>query len=158
MTPRSVVIVGLAGVAAAVVVFIFVVWVVGSGEKKVDIRLGDDTFADLDADRTARRIASSGPVIFSDVSGNRSRDIYVQHLGDDPLKGWLAFDARKPGAERDCYVEWKPAERHFVDRCDGSVVPADGTGLRQYTATVTDKGKVMINLNQSVSGPASSTR
>lgn len=148
MTARSMVVVGAAGVAAAVVLLVFVLWVVGSEDKKVDIRLGDDTFADLDAARTADRIASSGPVIFSDVSGNRTRDIYVQHLGDDPKRGWLAFDARKPGATRDCYVEWKPAERHFVDRCDKSIIPPDGTGLTQYSATVDEKGKVVIDLNK----------
>lgn len=148
MTARSMVVVGAAGLAAAVVLVVFVLWVVGSGDKKVEIRLGDDTFADLDAVRTAGRIASSGPVIFSDVSGNRTRDIYVQHLGDDPKRGWLAFDARRPGAERDCYLEWRQVEGHFTDRCDGTIIPADGTGLPQYPATVNDKGKVVIDLNQ----------
>ena len=157
MSARSMVVVGLAGVVAAVVLLAFVVWIVGSGDKKVDVWLGDDTFADLDANRTASRIASSGPVLFSDVSGNRTRDIYVQHLGDDPKQGWLAFDARRPGAERKCYVEWKAAERHFVDRCDGAIFAADGAGLTQYAASVNDAAKVVINLNQvGPSVPASS--
>jgi hypothetical protein len=61
----------------------------------------------------------------------------------------LAFDARKPGAPRECYLEWQRDRGVFVDLCDGSEVSADGAGLRQYPAVVNSDGKVVIDFNAS---------
>lgn len=147
MTPRSAIVVGAAGVLTAVVLVLFVLWITSQNGNKVEFRLGDEQFQDITADRMAARIADEGPVLFPDVSANRSRDIYVQHLGGDPKSGWLAFDARKPGASRECFLEWQTDRQLFVDRCDKSEVGADGAGLRQYPAVVNNNGKVVINFN-----------
>ena len=155
MTARNAVVVGAAGVVTAVILMLFVVWVTSHNGNKVDFRLGDAQFQDITADRMAARIADGGPVLFPDVSANRSRDIYVQHLGTDHKTGWLAFDARKPGAPRECFLEWQRDRRVFVDRCDGSEVGADGAGLRQYPAVVNNNGKVIIDFN--ASGPATTS-
>jgi hypothetical protein len=156
VTARSAIVVGAAGVLAAVILVIFVVWVAEQNNSKVKFSLGDDQFQDITAVRMAPQIADDGPVLFPDVSANRSRDIYVQHLGTDPKTGWLAFDAREAGAPRECFLDWNKDRQLFVDRCDGSVVPADGAGLRQYPAVVNQNGKVIINFNASA-GASTST-
>jgi hypothetical protein len=147
MSARNAIVVGAAGVITAVILMLFVLWVTSQNGNRVEFRLGDEQFQDITADRMAKRIADEGPVLFPDVSANRSRDIYVQHLGTDPKVGWLAFDARKPGAGRECFIEWQRDRRVFVDRCDKSEVGADGAGLRQYPAVVNSNGKVVINFN-----------
>ena len=161
MTARSAIVVGAAGVLTAVILVIFVLWVTSQIGNKLVFRVGDEQFQDITADRMAARIADEGPVLFPDVSANRSRDIYVQHLGSDPKMGWLAFDARKPGATRECFLEWQRDRQLFVDRCDKSEVAADGAGLRQYPAVVNNNGKVVINFNAgaptTTSGAQSST-
>lgn len=113
---------------------------------KVEVKLGADTFDAGNKDLRAASIAADGPILFSDVASGQ-RDIYLQHTGDSPDRGWLAFDARKAGQGRDCTLRWQSGERVFTDPCDGTVVPADGTGLVQYPVTVTEAGNVVIDLN-----------
>jgi hypothetical protein len=157
VTARSAIVVGVAGVLSAVILVIFVLWVTSQNGKKVEFHLGDEQFQDITADRMAARIADEGPVLFPDVSANRSRDIYVQHLGTDPKKGWLAFDAREAGEPRQCFLDWNRDRNVFVDRCDGSEVGADGAGLRQYPAVVNANGKVVIDFNASASTTSAPT-
>ena len=94
------------------------------------------------ADDRARTIAEGGPILFQDLL-NRSRDIYVQHLGGDD---WRAFEAHAPGAPRRCFLEWRAATREFVDACDGRTFPADGTGLVQYPTRVDERQHVVVDL------------
>jgi len=149
VTARNAIVVGAAGVLTAVMLLLFVLWLTSQNGNRVEFRLGDEQFQDITADRMAKQIADDGPVLFPDVSANRSRDIYVQHLGADPKTGWLAFDAREAGAPRECFLDWQRDRQLFVDRCDGSEVGADGAGLRQYPAVVNNNGKVVINFNAS---------
>lgn len=149
VTARNAIVVGAAGVLTAVVLLAFVLWLTSQNGNRVEFRLGDEQFQDITADRMAKQIAADGPVLFPDVSANRSRDIYVQHLGADPKTGWLAFDAREAGAPRECFLDWQRDRQLFVDRCDGSEVGADGAGLRQYPAVVNNNGKVVIDFNAS---------
>ena len=102
---RAVVVVGAAGVAVGVALIAAVVWLAGSSGQ-VEVRLGDRDFRDLDAVRISAEIAERGPVLFSDVAGG-SRDIVLQHLGDDPESGWLAFEARRAGQDRRCFFQWR---------------------------------------------------
>ena len=108
----------------------------GSGPRAAQFELGKAT-------DYARTIARDGPLLFPDPQG-RSRDIYIQHLGDD---AWLAFEARVSGAPRQCVVKWEAGPRHFVDPCDGRIFPPDGAGLVSFPTTVNDDGKVVVNLS-----------
>ena len=110
----------------------------------VKVNLGTDTFSPGSAEARAESIAEEGPLLFSDVASGQ-RDIYLQHLGDDPEEGWLAFDARRPGQSRDCSLEWVAEEDHFVDPCDDTVVAADGGDLLHYDVVVTEDGDVVID-------------
>jgi hypothetical protein len=106
----------------------------------VQVRLGDEDFRAGRTDRLAARIASDGrPFLIADASPNRARDIYLQHEGNDPDEGWLAFAARAPDQDdRDCSLVWVPDEGAFADPCTAARFPADGEGLTQYETRVTD--------------------
>lgn len=144
--PRSLVL-AVVGIALGIVLVlvIFVVAVPSLTESgKVEVKLGSDTYDAGPAESRAETVAQDGPLLFSDVSGGQ-RDIYLQHIGDDPATGWYAFDARRPGQGRACPLDWDVATKQFRDRCDGTVVPADGAGLLTYTVTVTDNGRVVVD-------------
>jgi hypothetical protein len=145
-SPRSMVL-AVAGIVLGIIlvlgVFVFAVpSLTESG--KVQVKLGPDTYDAGPSESRAKTIAQDGPLLFSDVSGGQ-RDVFLQHLGDDPATGWYAFDARRPGQGRDCPLDWDAATQQFRDRCDGTTVPADGAGLITYTATVTDNGRVVVD-------------
>lgn len=146
-TSRSVVL-AVAGIAIGItlVLVLFVVAIPSLTESgKVEVKLGSDTYDAGSASARARNIADGGPLLFSDVSSG-NRDIYLQHIGDDEKTGWSAFDARRPGQGRNCTLTWQPSLSNFRDPCDGTIVEADGTGLLSYPVTITDKGKVIVDL------------
>jgi hypothetical protein len=118
----------------------------------VDVRLGDETFAGYSAEEAAGRIADDGPILYPDAAGG-DRDIILQHLGDSPESGWLAFAARPPGASRECTLQWESESFRLLDEdgeesgaCSGTSFPADGAGLPQYPVTVRD-GELDVDLN-----------
>jgi hypothetical protein len=140
---RTVLITAVGAVIAAALLFAVVTRVSttaspagGSGTRTAQFELGKAT-------DYARTIARAGPLLFPDPQG-RSRDIYIQHLGED---AWLAFEARVAGAPRSCVVKWEAGPRHFVDPCDGRIFPADGAGLVRFPTTVNDDGKVVVDLS-----------
>jgi hypothetical protein len=117
----------------------------GAGEGKV--QLGDQTFQGGSTERLSKEIADRGPIFYSDVSGRQDRDMILQHLGDDPEKGWYAFLAAPLDQARDCTWTWQPDDEIFVAKCDADLTaPADGKGLPQFNVTVED-GRIDVNLN-----------
>jgi hypothetical protein len=136
----TVVLTGIAGVLGGILVFAIVANVVGTKADKADSPAA--TFDIGPADDRAKTIAKGGPILFQDLL-NRSRDIYVQHLGGDD---WRAFEAHAPGAARRCFLEWRAATRDVVDACDGRTFPADGTGLVQYPTRVDQRQHVVVDL------------
>jgi hypothetical protein len=146
-TSRSIVL-AIAGIAIgiALVLGLFVVAIPSLTESgTVEVKLGSDTYDAGSASARAENIADGGPLLFSDVSSG-NRDIYLQHIGDDVSTGWFAFDARRAGQDRNCTLSWQPALSNFRDPCDGTTVPADGIGLLTYPVTITEKGKVIVDL------------
>jgi hypothetical protein len=132
-------------VAAGVLLFLLVLAITGPRSTRQTEKA---TFKVGSAERLARTVARDGPLLFQDLL-DRSRDIFVQHLGGND---WRAFEAHAPGAPRRCSLEWRRDTRVFVDPCDGRTYPADGTGLTSYPARVTDDGLLVVDL----SAPASS--
>jgi hypothetical protein len=134
----------LVGVALLVLVFVFAIpRLTESGS----IRVGGGS-APLDlgnARLKADLIARDGPFTFADPTGG-SRDVIVQHQGDDPLRGWLAFDARRPGAARDCTLRWDTRVLAFTDPCGGRTVPADGGDLPHYPVEVNTDEQLAVRL------------
>jgi hypothetical protein len=140
------------GIALALVAAFGVAVLANRGS--VDVRLGDETFAGQNAEDAAARIAETGPILFADAASG-DRDIILQHLGDDPDQGWLAFAARPPGTPRACTLQWEADDEVFrlLDAdgerrgpCDAQEFPPDGEGLPQYPVTVRG-GNLDVDLN-----------
>src|SRR5690606_14248771 len=138
------VLIGIAGVVAGLGLVWFMVNLAGEGTDSVQVRLGDDRFDAGHVEDRADSIDDGGPVLFPDVAG-RSRDIYLQHLGDEPDEGWLAFAAQATGKARDCFLQWQPDDSEFED-CDGDRYPADGDHpqLTPYPVTV-EEGRIYVD-------------
>jgi hypothetical protein len=140
----------VSGVAIAVIAL--VLWgasILTNRQSALDVRLGDATFQGGDAERLAEEIADRGPILYGDISDsdNASRDIILQHIGDDPEEGWYAFRAQPEDKDRECTWVWQPDEDLFRAKCDDSLTaPADGEGLVRYPVEVED-GKLDVDLN-----------
>ena len=133
-------------VGAVLVVVLFIVLVLvllSSGDVKG--RLGDPVYDAGNAQAFARR-ADEQPVLLPALVGFQ-RDILVSHLRGNE---WRAFEANPPGKDRRCQVVWRERTRDFRAPCNGAVYPLDGTGLKQYSATVNEDGRLIIDLRTKV--------
>jgi hypothetical protein len=139
----------LAIAAAGVVLALGLAFLVAQAASRgdVDIRLGDERF---NAGKTEDIIGliekgDGLPALFPDLV-SRNRNIYVQHLGDDPDEGWVAFGAFDPD-DPSCVVEIDRGAKILVNGCDGDVTyPISGEGLRAYPTTV-ENGRLFVDLN-----------
>lgn len=113
----------------------------------VQLNIGDQVFAPGNVDRLADDIERQNtPLLFADPAGG-DRDIFLQHIGDEPTTGWFAFAVRPPEAPRDCFIQWQAADALFTYTCDDRTFPADGEGLFQYPVVVASNGEITIDLN-----------
>ena len=137
----------IGGLAVAIVLLLALVFGISKATEsgKVELSPATNGFAVGNARVKAPLVEQDGPFLFSDVA-NGQRDLFVQHLGDDPTKGWSAFDARVPGSTRDCTLVWRQASRDFEDPCTKQVVPADGAGLPQYAVEVSADDQITVDL------------
>jgi hypothetical protein len=132
----------LVAIVAAVVFFLTAI----AENGKVQVRLGDDRFDAGRVDRMAELVRDGGPFKYSDVAG-RQRDIVINHLAQDPLAGWVAFEVRRPGDPRECQVEWQQDAGHFSYTCDANVTfPADGEGLERFPVEI-QSGRIIVDIN-----------
>ena len=131
---------GALGVAFGLALLFGLAW--AAGHDKVDVaNLGDRELWVGNADRLAKRVEKDGPFILADLSPDKDRVVYLQHLGDDDAKGWHAVLA----GTRDCQVEWTGSR--FRD-CRGTY-PPDGRGLTRYKTYVKKNG-VYVDLRAKV--------
>ena len=131
----------LIGVVAA-----FVALAASRGD--VEIRLGDDQFNAGSTKRQANAIDEGGglPLLYPDLVGN-DRHVFVQHLGDEPDEGWVAFGAFDPD-DPSCLVLIDREEKTLVNECDESMTyPLTGEGLKQYPVSVQD-GEILVDVNE----------
>ncbi len=154
---RSALLVGFTAVMIAIALGVGVIWLAGSGGD-VEIQLGDADFDAGQIGRISAEIADRGPILYSDVAGH-SRDLILQHLGDDPEFGWLAFDARPDGEPRDCFFEWSSATRQFrlvttADSIECAPITMDEAGMlsngepiRSYPITIDKGDNLRVDIN-----------
>ena len=138
-------IVALLGVLTAVLVVIFVLRLSRSPQAKV--QLGTETLVGGFGRDPAAADHGGRPGCCCQRCGALSI-LFVQHLGPDPIHGWLAFAADRQDGTKVCSLQWRPAQHDFVDPCDGRTFPADGQGLDQYPVTVDSKGRVIVDPRQ----------
>ncbi|MEM7143435.1 MAG: hypothetical protein AAF548_20640 [Actinomycetota bacterium] len=147
---RSAVVVGLTGIVVAALLGGMVLWFANTNPDVV--RIGDTTFDAGFIGRQADEVDARGPILYADAGTRRERDLFVQHIGDDPEVGWLAFSARRVGDPRDCSVEWDEDTRTFslvssTDFvCDEVTFDELGCGLERFPVEVIDD-KVIVFLN-----------
>ena len=138
----------VAGVAIVLigVVALFVALAASRGD--VEIRLGDERFNAGQTDRLAEVIDDDGglPFLYQDLVGS-DRHLFVQHVGDDEEKGWIAFGAFDPD-DPSCAVHIDREAKVLVNGCDESVTyPLDGEGLKHYPVSVED-GRIYVDVNE----------
>ena len=138
---RRAVVLGIGAVVLALGLLIGLAYAVGGGG--IETNLGDRDVWAGNADRLARRIDTDGPLILPDVSPNKKRVVFLQHLGRSDDRGWFAILAGT-GA---CPLEW--TGEAFEDSCSGTSYPADGTGLTRYRTWVKKNG-VYIDLRTTI--------
>ncbi len=142
---RSALIFGGVAVVAALVIGFFAIRL---GQQSNTLVLGDNNFGQINVFRMAESIDDDGPVLWPDIA-NGTRDIWLQHVGDEVGEGWFAFDARLPGSGRECNVTWSIATRTFTDPCTGETYPADGEGLPQINVFI-DEATLIIDINDAM--------
>lgn len=120
----------------------------------VEVSVGDGIYRPGNASELAPAIDENGPLLLPDLAGGDD-DFFIQHLGDDPTEGWAAIAVRPQTAARDCFVQWEPDDRTFVDSCGGTVYPEDGAGLPHYLVTVNDDDEILVDLKAVI--PATTT-
>ena len=144
ITPLRAVLYTVVSIALGVGLVFAVVSLAGSDQ--IEVKLGDDDFNAGDAENLATEIAERGPVPWAPLS--RGRSIWINHTGDDPEKGWFAFDVQSPGATGDCVVDWDADRKLFIDTCNPALVyPATGDGLTQFGVWVDDGGNLIVDVN-----------
>ena len=87
----------IAAVAIVLIAVVAVFVALAASRGDVEINLGDDRFNAGQTERLAKEIDDGGglPFLYQDLVGN-DRHLFVQHLGDDPDEGWVAFGAFDP--------------------------------------------------------------
>jgi len=138
----------VAGVGVAVALGLAFAVAVLANRGDVEIRLGDDRFDAGQVESIADAIDDEDglPLLYQDLAG-RGRNIYVQHLEDDPQQGWAAFGAFDPD-DPSCRIDLDRDARQLVSSCDATdTYPLDGRGLRYYPTSVED-GRLYVDLNE----------
>lgn len=139
----AVVVAGLMGCLALAFLVTRITGQASTGDITVTV---DRIFRAGQADAMSEVIAEGGPLLVSDVAGG-DRDMILQHIGDDPNSGWYAFAARSGTSPRNCVVQWRPETEDFEESCDGTIYPASGDGLTQYSVEIDPDGDLSVDLN-----------
>lgn len=139
---RTTVVAGALAVVVAAALLFLVVRYASRNPDQAD--LGSEVIR-LRASRLAGTIDRSGPLAMQDPRGDR--DVFLQHTGDDPEKGWLLVLAYPPGREGEarCALSWDGRQERFRSPCEKRTYPPDGEGLTTFPAPVED-GRVVIDL------------
>jgi len=151
--PRRATIIGIVGIVVSVVMIVVVLVANNLGSDRTTTQSSRSKFEVGSAQSLAKSVNEDGPLFFNDTATG-SRPLVVQHLGDDPNTGWLAFDA----ATGSCVLTWDAGAHEFTD-CNGKRYPADGRDLHHYPVAVTNGNVVVdlsVNATTTTSSPASS--
>jgi hypothetical protein len=138
----------VAGVAIVLIAVVAAFVALAASRGDVEINLGDERFNAGGTERLAEEIDDGGglPFLYQDLVGN-DRHLFVQHLGDDPDEGWVAFGAFDPD-DPSCVVLLDREDEVLRNECDDSeTYPLTGEGLRQYPVAV-EGGDILVDVNE----------
>ena len=134
----------VASVIALAIAALILWWAVRLASNNPEIaQLGPEVFR-FDAENLAEEIDDRGPFLLKDPL-NRGRELYVQHTGTSPKRGWRAISAYAGEADLDCLLRWDHGDGSFVDPCTDETYPADGEGLTRYPVEIVGE-QVEVNL------------
>jgi hypothetical protein len=139
--PRRTLVIGIAGLVVGFVMVV-VVLALNAGGDKAHVGSTSTEFDAGKANDLAARIALDRYPLLVQDPANFTRPLWIQHTGDDPQQGWLAFDAAIDG----CATTWSVESQQFTD-CGGRHYPFDGSGIPRYPVVVKD-GRVVVNLDR----------
>jgi hypothetical protein len=139
--PRRATIIGIGGIIVGVAMIAIVLLANNAGNGSSTTHSSRTRFDVGPAESLANSIKQQGPIFFNDTA-NGSRPIALQHFGDDPKTGWVAFDAAIGG----CVLTWHPDTHDFTD-CNSARVPADGGDRHHYPVTVDQNGELFVDLS-----------
>jgi hypothetical protein len=144
--PRRSTIIGVVGLlfgAGLIILGLFALSGRSSDRKKTEQLSPAKEFAVDNATQKAASVARDGPLLFQDPA-DFQRPIFLQHQGDDPATGWIAFDAVAAGCRQS--LSWQPSRKVFVDPCSQREVDATGGDQTHYPTRV-QKNVILVNLN-----------
>jgi hypothetical protein len=121
----------VAPIAAGIVFFAVlfgVTWVFAdqaTDNRKREIRSGDYTFRVGPVDDMAEIVKRDGPILYPDLRDTTyQRTIVVDHVGEEPARGWQVYYAYPADRGPDCLVTHVKGSRDFVD-CDSRTLPVE---------------------------------
>jgi hypothetical protein len=130
--------------------------VISRGDAESTERLVPTEFQLGNVERWSETIAEDGPFILADLNTDSGlRSLVVDHVGDDPTRGWAVYWAYPADRDPSCEIEQVRGTRAFVD-CDEreidvtDLMPPEGVRPR-----IDDRTTLTIDLRaDDAAGPA----
>lgn len=98
---------------------------VATDRRQTAPRSGDYTFEVGPVEAIADIIERDGPVLYPDLRDtDYQRSVVVDHVGDDPTRGWQVYYAYPADREPTCLVEHVVGTRQFTD-CEGRTLEVE---------------------------------
>jgi hypothetical protein len=109
--------------AAAIALILLATWGIAAlmtgGNTELTERLAPSTFRVGDVADVADEIAEDGPLILAGLSTTAGeRTLVLDHVGDDPTRGWQTYWAYPADRDSSCAVAQGEGTNTFTD-CDG---------------------------------------
>ena len=109
--------------AVAIGLILLATWgvaaLIAGGNADLTERLAPPTFRVGDVDDVAEEIEERGPLLFPGLNTTTGeRTLVLDHLGDDPTRGWRAYWAYPEDRDASCRVAQDEGTRTFTD-CAG---------------------------------------
>ena len=144
-----------AAVAVALIVSAGALWTFAriASTHAESINLGSRVFSLGNAESRVKQ-AKISPLFFNDlVTDGRPLPLVVAFIGG---KEWAALNPIPPGSTEKCIVKWDDPTKTLIDPCTKTLygpngVRDNGTPLTRYSAVVDAKGRLIVDLNKTVS-------
>lgn len=102
----------------------------------------------------AESVAEDGPILFPDLkSADGTRSIVVDHLGDDPARGWQVYYGHPADRDPGCLVAHTPGTRTFVD-CEGRELAPEDLALPVSVRPIVENRTTLFIDLRGVTNPA----
>jgi hypothetical protein len=149
-------------VTIALVVSFGALWIFARvASKHADsINLGSRVFSLGNAQSRVKQ-AKVSPLFFNDlVRDGRPLPLVVAFIAD---KEWAALNAIPPGSTEKCIVKWDDPTHTLVDPCTKTQygpngIRDGGAPLTRYSAVVDRKGRLVVDLNQTIDNSLGAAR